>query len=495
MLDILLALLPFFLIAYLLVVRGVSALHTLFFAFLYMFVLLFVWGQPVQELFFALLKGSFITFDLLLIIFGVLFLFYVLQETKHMEHLELFLSSLSKEIPVHIVLIGYFFVFFLEGIAGFGTPALIAAPLLILVGVRPLTAVVVCLVTDSLAVVFGAFGTPIFVGLAGISGAETVVTQITAVLAGAVMVFLPTLLLFLYSSGEGISFRKMYPYLPLSFVSGIVSALLFITSAYFLGPEFPSVITAVFGLAIVIFFLRRGVLGVSLRKPRFRLAIPSLSAYLLIIALLIVTRIDLFGLGSFALSLGGVIVLSQTISHTFSFYAPGVLITLSALLFVLFIRPKWAVVRSSLVLTKEKLLPVGATLLFTLFFAQLIMYSSPSIPELVASLFAGTSYGYLFFAPLIGAFGSFIAGSATVSNLLFASVHIDAAVFTDLSPSLILALQVVGAGIGNMLAIHNIIAVLAVVHVKGGIRTVLLHTSVIALFLIVVVSILSLGFL
>lgn len=60
--------------------------------------------------------------------------------------------------------------------------------------------------------------------------------------------------------------------------------------------------------------------------------------------------------------------------------------------------------------------------------------------------------------PLVGALGSFITGSATASNILFAGFHVAAADASGLSPMLALADQCFGAAIGNVIAPHDIVA-------------------------------------
>jgi lactate permease len=169
MLYTLLALLPFALIVYFLVFKEYKASRVLLAAFLLTFLLLaVVWRQPVWELVAASVKGLFVTFELFLIIVGVLLIFFLLEHTKHLKRLEDFLLHLSSDVAVHVIFIGFFLVVFLEAIAGFGTPALIAAPLLVLVGVRPLHAVILTLISDSVVSLFGAFGTPVIIGLEAI---------------------------------------------------------------------------------------------------------------------------------------------------------------------------------------------------------------------------------------------------------------------------------------------------------------------------------------
>jgi len=64
-----------------------------------------------------------------------------------------------------------------------------------------------------------------------------------------------------------------------------------------------------------------------------------------------------------------------------------------------------------------------------------------------------------FFAPVLGALGAFFAGSATVANLTFAAIQDSIARTLGFDRTSILALQSVGAAMGNMVAISNIVAV------------------------------------
>jgi lactate permease len=85
-------------------------------------------------------------------------------------------------------------------------------------------------------------------------------------------------------------------------------------------------------------------------------------------------------------------------------------------------------------------------------------------------------------AAFIGALGSFITGSNTVSNLLFAEFQYGIAGTLDLPHQIIVALQSVGGAMGNMVCIHNIIAVSATVGLLG-MEGLILRKTVIPLLL------------
>lgn len=102
-------------------------------------------------------------------------------------------------------------------------------------------------------------------------------------------------------------------------------------------------------------------------------------------------------------------------------------------------------------------------LLPVLVFVQLFIFSQvdggESMPQIIAtniSNAAGPSWPL--FAPVVGALGSFVAGSGTVSNLIFTSVQYDVAIAAGFSVPLILTLQGLGAAAGNMIALHNVVA-------------------------------------
>jgi lactate permease len=86
------------------------------------------------------------------------------------------------------------------------------------------------------------------------------------------------------------------------------------------------------------------------------------------------------------------------------------------------------------------------------------------------------------FAPFLGALGSFFSGSATVSNLTFAGVQQTIANEQCLSVTTILALQSVGAAMGNMVCINNIVAVASVLSLQNKEGYILKRTILVVIF-------------
>mgnify|MGYP001954296093 CR=1 FL=1 len=80
------------------------------------------------------------------------------------------------------------------------------------------------------------------------------------------------------------------------------------------------------------------------------------------------------------------------------------------------------------------------------------------------------------FATFIGGLGAFIAGSNTVSNMMFSLFQYDVGVQINVDPTWIVALQAVGGAAGNMICVHNVVAASAVVGLVGKEGTVIRKT-------------------
>lgn len=120
------------------------------------------------------------------------------------------------------------------------------------------------------------------------------------------------------------------------------------------------------------------------------------------------------------------------------------------------------------------LLSAGFVLLFTVPMVRILINSGvnagdlPSMPIAMARYVADSVGGiYPLFAPMIGALGSFLAGSNTVSNMMFSQFQYGVATNLGLSTALMVAVQAIGAAAGNMVAIHNVVAASATVGLLG----------------------------
>jgi len=83
------------------------------------------------------------------------------------------------------------------------------------------------------------------------------------------------------------------------------------------------------------------------------------------------------------------------------------------------------------------------------------------------SLAMATGKGYIFLAVFVGILGAYMAGSNTVSNILFGGFQFEIANFVGLPRTIIVALQNVGGAVGNMICVHNVVAVCTTCGILG----------------------------
>jgi lactate permease len=124
--------------------------------------------------------------------------------------------------------------------------------------------------------------------------------------------------------------------------------------------------------------------------------------------------------------------------------------------------------------SSKVLVGAGIVLVFTVPMVRVYINSDingaglASMPLAMAEWVAGNvGQVWPFFAGMTGALGAFIAGSNTVSNLMFSAFQYGVAERLAMSTVFIVSLQAVGAAAGNMVAIHNVVAASATVGLLG----------------------------
>ena len=161
-------------------------------------------------------------------------------------------------------------------------------------------------------------------------------------------------------------------------------------------------------------------------------------------------------------------------ASTTPFYLPAFMVLVAALLTVGLHRMRGREFLAAFTESSRTLLGAGFVLIFTVPMVRIYINSDvnalgiDSMPIVMADWVAvNVGAVWPFFAPFIGALGAFIAGSNTVSNLMFALLQHGVATALGISAALVVALQAVGAAAGNMIAIHNVVAASATVGLLG----------------------------
>ncbi len=480
----------------------------------------FFWGLSFNRIAASVFQGTIISVSILWIIFGAIMLLNTLKYSGGIFTIRKGFQGISPDRRVQVILIAWLFGCFIEGASGFGTPAAIAAPLMVAIGFPALAAVVFGMMIQSTPVSFGAVGTPLIVGVQG-GLDKTVLTERllekgyvwdsffkiivseVAIIHSICGIFMPLLLVCIMTRffGDKKSWIEGFSIFPFAIIASLSFIIPYFFSAILLGPEFPSIIGGLVGLSIITVVIKfnyflpkdRWDFPPSSKWPKIWFGnvqfskdsynskkISNINAwlpYLFLALLLIISRTNeemklLLKLVNFNFYE----ILGETkINAAFEpFYLPGGILLLVCLLTFFIHRMTFNEMKKATSDSIKTLFGAGFVLLFTVPLVRIMINSGvntlqiDSMPISMAngmSSFVGNIYP--FFAPTVGALGAFLAGSNTVSNLMLSQFQFETANILGFSGILMIAAQSVGAAAGNMIAIHNVVAASATVGMLG----------------------------
>ena len=508
------------------------------------------WNMELVRVVAASIQGLFITFDLLFIIFGAILLLNTLERSGGVTAIRRSFHGVSDDRRVQLVIVAWLFGAFIEGAAGFGTPAAVASPLMMAMGFPAACAVMIGMMIQSTPVTFGAVGTPILVGVqGGMGGAEfnaqlagaglemmdylRLVTERAVVLHGTAGVLIPTLMVVMMTRffGARKSWTEGLSILPFTIFGGLAFVVPYMLIGFLLGPEFPTLLGAPIGLTIVVLAARHGFLlpkdewhfpnkaswpddwvsGLEITEDEQaakdstgrEIGAPMAWApYLFLAIILVITRLPQLPVGAWlrtpAIAWADILGTGITASTT-PLYLPGFIFLIVVSITFFLHRMEMPALGAALRDSVRVLVGAGFVLVFTVPMVRVYINSDvngaglASMPVAMAEWVA-TSVGGVWplFAGVTGALGAFIAGSNTVSNLMFAAFQSGVAERLAMSSVLIVALQAVGAAAGNMIAIHNVVAASATVGLLGKEGATLRKTIIPTIYYLAVIGIMGL---
>jgi lactate permease len=145
-------------------------------------------------------------------------------------------------------------------------------------------------------------------------------------------------------------------------------------------------------------------------------------------------------------------------------------------------------------------LAASAALAFTVPMVQVFLNSGggaggyEKMPITLASGIADLAgSGWPSVAPLVGGLGAFVAGSNTISNMMFALFQFGIAGRIGADPGWVVALQAVGGAAGNTICVHNVVAAAATVGLLGREGLVIRRTLLMFVFYTTLAGILGLA--
>jgi lactate permease len=470
------------------------------------------------------LYGALQALEIILIVFGAILLMNTLQASGAITTIRWHFGQISNDRRVQVLLIGLGFITLIEGAAGFGTPGALAAPLLIGLGFPPLAAAVFGLYFNALFPPFGAAGTPVIGGIGAVIDEQILAPEMTvqtflnevtgwsAVFTGSFLVVwgLVGIFLMLWWFGDERkrsirdALRGTMQIAPFAlFLSVLAGGTQFLV-AWFFGPELPDIAAGFVVLGIGSVMAHKGLLIPAdswdfpahdrwsekwlggMEAQRFApqeqsRQMPEWLAwtpYLLVALVLLVTRWPGLGivpvLQSHSLDIER--ILGQELSFSLRYlYLPGVLPFIPVALLTVFLhRMGRSSVATAWRESGRQIIGPAATLIVAVSMTQIMIRSAvnqidqPGMMEALSRVLAlGAGGAIPFVAPWIGALGAFMTGSSTSSNILFSVLQHDAAGDVGLSRILVVALQNVGSGLGNMISVLNVAAIAGVIGMSG----------------------------
>ena len=474
-----------------------------------------VWKVPVAQIAAGSVKGLLITAQLLFIIFGAILLLNTLRESGALRTIRDAFTRITPDRRIQVIIIAWLFGSFIEGSAGFGTPAAVCVPLLVALGFPALAAVVAGMMIQCTPVSFGAVGTPILVGIkTGLASGETAalledpaflpaIGAKVATLHALCGTLVPLLVVAVMTRffGKNKSFAEGLRVWPFAIFAALAMTVPYLIVAHTLGPEFPSLFGALIGLAIVVPAAKAGFLQpkekwdfapkqewdedwsgtIEIKDSEEKTDIGLIRAwlpYLLIAALLVLTRIPELNIKPMVTgvffefkNLFGSSVGSGKIMPL---YLPGtIFVIFSAITFFLhrMNAPAYHRAWSDSIKTT---LAASVALIFTVPMVQVFLNSGggaaslEAMPKVLAGGVANAvGDAWPIFSTFIGGIGAFVAGSNTVSNMTFAQFQWLVAGKIGVDQQWVVALQAVGGAAGNIICIHNVVAASAVVGLVG----------------------------
>ena len=402
------------------------------------------------------------------VIFGAFTMLSVLKFSKAMDKINMTIAE------IQVVVIAFCFGAFLEGAAGAGTPAAVAAPFLVGLGFDPLTAAAACLIANGIPASFGGAGLSTIVGTGGVS--DVVPTMIASGAAGRLHMIggfiVPTILVVTLFGKKAVKGLEGF----LVYISLIWGGSMFIFSN-FVGPELTALGTGCISLLAVVLFVKVFKVNTPAEycyhptekatEHRYS-SLQAMSPYLILVIALPVIRFTVplsiltrFGYPTWV----GTVIFIVAMIGCFILKAPEVILPSIKEAFKAVV-PAFIAMGSLLVLAN--------------------MMNATGMMSLIATtLSTTTGFFYPAVAVAIGALGSFMTGSTLGSNIMFSPLQVQAAQLLKLNPGMLVGAGSAGGALGNMICPNNVVAVGITVGLTG--QEGLIMKRVLKVFLLVMV--------
>ena len=490
----------------------------------------FIWQIPGTKILAASFNGLWVAGTLIYIIFGAILLLNTLVQSGAISTIRQGFSDITPDRRIQVIIIAWLFGSFIEGSAGFGTPAAVAVPLMVGLGFPAMAAVVAGMIIQSTPVSFGAMGTPILVGVNNGLSADPAMAayalergfaewdQFLAFIATKVAflhaiagTFIPLLVASIMTRffGKNRSFADGFKVWKFALFAAFSMTIPYVIVAYQFGPEFPSMLGGMIGLGIVVTTARMGFLmpkedeiwdfdekskwdaewsGAMLHEPdnsapseKPMSIVRAWSPYVFVAGLLILTRLPEMNLEGILRNSNPFItwqwpqIFGSDITASFQpLWSPGTIFIIVSFITIMLHGLKISEYKIAVNKSLKTLIPASTALVFTVPMVQVFLNTTgggtgyDTMPIALANGVADLAgQAWPFFSTFIGGLGAFVAGSNTVSNMMFSQFQFSVGQQIMADPTWIVALQAVGGASGNIICVHNVVAASAVAGIIG----------------------------
>ena len=394
-------------------------------------------------------------------VFGAFVILNMLRHTGAIDDVKHTVASISGvDRRVQLIIIGMFVPIFLEGAAGAGAPAAIAAPFLVTLGFDPVTAIACALLGDATPASWGGAGLTTINGGAALVEAGVSTAALNSAMVGRIHMFgvliIPFIMVAIAFGRKG--FKGIMPFLT---YAGVSSCLVMFFISNVIGPEVTSLGTGLISILLCVAYIRIFKIDTP---EEFRYEVKreteakytpfqAISPYIYMIIMLPAVR---YGAPAFIKNGFALIC-----TFGYIFWVDCVIIIcgmLGAMTLHVSRRDYFQITRRTI----GHVMPVLITMGCLLIVAYIMQSKTTGMMQLIADDLAAIAKTYYPAAAVfIGSMGSFITGTGVGSNIMFAGLHMDAAATLGMNPITVFAGQNAGASLGNLICPNNTIAACA----------------------------------
>ncbi|MFN0105387.1 MAG: L-lactate permease [Bryobacteraceae bacterium] len=453
-------------------------------------VALFGYGMPATTVLGAATFGM--AFGLLpigWIVFSAILLYRLMVETGKFEIIKDSVGSLTPDRRLQALLIAFAFGAFIEGAAGFGSPVVVAAGMLIGLGFSPFYAAAICLLANTAPVAFGSIGIPVTT-LAGTTGLP--VKELSAMvgrICAPISFFVPSYLILVMGG-----WKALRGVLPAALIcGGTFAGLQFLVSNY-VGAELVDITSSLAAIAALVILFKlwkpsdtfhlegESTEAPVLRKHNWSELFWAWMPYLLLVIFVLIwgqegvkATLNTFtknipwpGLHNMVERVPPTVGKPAPYAAIYAFNwlsAAGTACVFATILAAALLRVSPRRFAGIVVQTFQQLAKPLLTIASVLGLAFLMNYCGATATLGLA--FASTGSTFPFFSALLGWLGVFLTGSDTSANALFGNLQVVTANRLGLDPVLMASANSAGGVMGKMISLQSIAVAAAATGMKA----------------------------